>query len=77
LYILAGLPVIVPSSGAAALIVKKYGIGIIVDSLYGIENEIRRVSEKDYQAMLDAMRPLANRISEGRCLGNALSLLVD
>lgn len=75
LYILAGLPLIVPSTGAAALLVRKYGIGIIVDSLYELEERLGMVTVGEYEDMRRAMNPLAVRISGGKNLLDALATL--
>lgn len=72
LYILAGLPILVPSSAGSASLVLKYGIGVVVDSLFDLDSTINSISEAEYQTMQENMRPLAEKISSGRCLEDAL-----
>lgn len=72
LYITSGLPIIVPASAASAPLVEKHRIGFAVNSLYEIEDKIRSISQQDYLQMQKNMEPLAHRISEGKCLGEAL-----
>jgi hypothetical protein len=76
LYILSGLPLIVPETAASARIVKKYFIGITINSLHEIEDRINDVSAGQYQQMRKNMKPLAEKISKGNCLGNALKELM-
>jgi hypothetical protein len=76
LYILAGLPIIIPSSAGSAPLVSKYGIGLLVDSLFDIESIIDSITEEQYQLMRANMQPLAARISSGGCLENALEGLM-
>lgn len=75
LYILAGLPIIAPASSASAYLVKKYGIGITVNSLHEIENAINSITEENYQQMITNMKPLAQKISSGECLADALAVV--
>jgi hypothetical protein len=72
LYIMAGIPVIVPGMSASAVLVTKYGIGVTINSLAEIETVINNISDDAYQAMVDNTRSLAARISEGKCLQQAL-----
>ena len=61
LYILSGLPLIVPAIAASAALVEKYKIGIIVKSLYEIEDKIKNVTDDEYQQMKKNMQPLASK----------------
>ena len=72
LYILAGLPIIIPSSAGSAQLVQHYGIGIVVDSLFDISAKIGCISDEQYLSMKKNMQPLAEKISNGKCLLNAL-----
>jgi hypothetical protein len=72
LYILSKLPIIVPAVAASAPLIEKYGIGFSIDSLYEIEEKIKRISPGEFQQMQKNMIPLAEKISGGKCLGNAL-----
>ncbi|GAB4091729.1 hypothetical protein [Flaviaesturariibacter terrae] len=75
LYILAGLPVICQRETAAARLVAACNIGIAVDSMEEIASRLPGISEEDYAAMRQRMKPLADRISTGRCLLDALAEL--
>lgn len=76
LYIISKLPVIVPESGAAAALVKKYNIGFTINSLYDIEEKVKALSPDEYRQMQNNMQPLAKKISEGECLGGAVDELL-
>jgi hypothetical protein len=76
LYILSGLPVIVPEIAGSAPLVKKYGIGLTIKNLYEIEDKINSVSEEQYQQMRQNMKPLAKKIANGERFGDALDELM-
>jgi hypothetical protein len=73
LYIISSLPVIVWEGAATAELVKQYKIGLTVSSLHEIGNKINLLSEAEYRQMQFNMRPLAERISRGECLGDAIN----
>jgi hypothetical protein len=75
LYILAGMPVICHRDSAAAGLATQYGIGFSVNSIGEIPERINTILEEDYQQMRRNMRPLAERISKGECLLDALRQL--
>lgn len=75
LYILAKLPIIIASSAGAAILVKKYSIGLTIDSLFDLEQTISRVSLEEYRQMQENMTMLAERISRGKFLQEALEQL--
>jgi hypothetical protein len=77
LYILAGLPVIVAASAASASLIEEYKIGFTIESLYEIKERIKAVSETNYREMRANMEPLANKISKGDFLKNALDELME
>jgi len=76
LYIVSGLPLIVPEMAASAPLIKKYGIGITINSLYEIGEKISSISDLQYQQMRTNLKPLADKISGGNCLGDALDKLM-
>ncbi|MGK2862409.1 MAG: hypothetical protein ACSLE0_10775, partial [Chitinophagaceae bacterium] len=76
LYILSGLPLIVPASAGTAPLVEKYKIGIIINSLYEIDERLRCISEEEYNEMKKNMQPLAKKISSGGCIKDALQKLL-
>ncbi|HEX6427008.1 MAG TPA: hypothetical protein VF008_04950 [Niastella sp.] len=75
LFIMAGIPVIVPATSASAILVKQYGIGFTIDRLSDIGQVIENVSDSAYQKMVDNTRPLAVQLSQGHFLKRALSEL--
>ena len=78
LYLASGLPVIVWSKAAIAEFVKEHGVGITVDSLYGLDDRIRMVSQKDYKQMCSNVKTVSEKLRRGyffyksidKCLGN-------
>ena len=76
LYILSGLPVIVPAAAATAPLVEKYKIGITIRSLFEIESKIKGITNVEYQQMKRNMQPLAEKISKGGCIKEALQKLI-
>lgn len=75
LFIMAGIPVIVPATSASAILVKQYGIGCTIEKLSDIEGVIGNISDQEYQAMVENMRPLATQLSHGGFLTKALDQL--
>jgi hypothetical protein len=75
LFIMAGIPLIVPASSASAILVKKYGIGCTIDRLSDIENVINNMTGDEYQKMVENTRPLAVKLSQGHFLKEALQQL--
>jgi hypothetical protein len=76
LYILSGLPIIVPAIAGSAPLVEKYGIGFCINSLYDIPQKIQQLSEAEFIQMQENMKPLAETISKGECLKGAISRLI-
>ena len=72
LYILAGMPVIVPASAGSAGYVRENGIGWTIDSLHQLPALIQRVTREEYNEAVERMKPVANEISEGAHLRAAL-----
>jgi hypothetical protein len=75
LYILGGIPLIVPAGSASAELVGKYGIGLAVSDLSSLQNEIEKISKDEYHQMQQNMIPLAKQISRGERLMAALAEL--
>ncbi len=76
LYIISGLPLIVPEMAASAALVEKYGIGITVPGLFEIAGRVGAVTEDQYRQMRLNLRPLAQKITAGQCLAGALNDLL-
>ena len=72
LYIMAGIPLIVPKMSASAGMVEQYGIGCTIDRLADIETVINTISDAAYETMVNNTRSLAADISRGKCLQQAL-----
>jgi hypothetical protein len=77
LYIVSGLPLIVPCSAASAALVRKYRIGICIDNLFEINDRIDQISEEEYQEFRKNMKGLAEKIGGGGCLKEAVGALVE
>jgi hypothetical protein len=75
LYILAGLPILIPRMAGAAPLVEQYGIGIVFDNTSDIPAAIKKLSEESYQAMRHNMVTLAEQLSKGQQLRKALATL--
>ena len=72
LYILAGMPVIVPASAGSAGFVREKGIGWTIDSLHQLPALIQQVSADEYREAMERMKPIAEAISEGAHLRAAV-----
>lgn len=77
LYLVSGLPVIVYDQAGSAPLVKKYGLGITIGSLYEIEEKIRSLSEEEYRSMCRNAREMGRKIASGDGLSTALSSLLS
>lgn len=75
LYIMTGIPLLVPEMSASAALVKQYGIGCTIHSLLDLEKVIDSISEQQYHLMVENMRPLARQLSQGYFLTKALDQL--
>ncbi len=76
LYIMSGMPLIVCSSAAAAVLVSKYKIGFAVKSLFELQTAIDGVSPEHYRQMSENAIQLAGAVSSGQMLGNAIDELL-
>ena len=65
LYIAAQKPVIVWKYSAAANIVKKYDIGLIVNNLYEIETQISQLTDDRYKELKENVSLLQRKITTG------------
>lgn len=77
LYIVSGLPVITAGWAASAELVHRYRIGFTVNSLLEIESKIAAVSPEEYMQMSNNTRLLAQRITRGQNLMQALNELLQ
>lgn len=76
-YILCGLPVIIWDQAATASFVTDNSIGILISSLFEIEDKINSVSEEDYQKMCSNTHKIARKISAGGHLQNAIEEMLQ
>jgi hypothetical protein len=76
LYIVSGLPVIVPAFAASAYLVKKYRIGFVVNSLYEIQDKVASLTAAQYSEWCENTKPLADKITAGGCIKEALTELL-
>ena len=76
LYIISGMPVIVWEEAATAAFVTEYNMGLLSKSLYEIDDKIKGISFVDYDTMRKNMSSLADKISRGFYLSNALDDLL-
>ena len=65
LYLAAGMPVIVWRQAAIADFVLQNKIGIVVDSLFEVEDAISRISEKDYAELCRNASLVSQKLREG------------
>ena len=77
LYIVSGLPVIIAATAGTAPLVEKYKIGVTVKSLFEIEEKIRSISDEDFYQMQINMQPIAEKISNGSYLTNAINEIME
>ncbi|THU30441.1 hypothetical protein FAM09_30250 [Niastella caeni] len=75
LFIMAGIPLIVPATSASAILVKQYGIGCTINRLSEIGEVIKNISDSAYQQMVENTRPLAVQLSQGHFMKSALTEL--
>ena len=76
LYIAAELPIIIWDQAALADFVTKNHIGITVDSLEKIEEELSKITEEQYRVLKDNLRKLSVKVQNGYYLENALQKVV-
>ncbi len=72
MYIAAGLPTIVWSQSAIADIVRKYKIGIAVDSLTELKDKIEAITDEEYESMVDNTKKLQKLVTIGYFTKTAL-----
>lgn len=73
LYLSAGLPVIVWREAAISKIVEEYNLGIVIDSIYDIEQKLNLIEEYDYLCMLSNVREIQPKVINGFFIKNAIS----
>lgn len=64
-YLAAGLPLIVNKGLAREPFVKSYGLGLVAESLEEAVEQIKSISEEEYQAIVQRVRGVGNLVREG------------
>lgn len=72
LYLSSGLPVVIWSGAAEADLVKKYNVGITVDSLLKLPDQMAQLTEGDYNTMRNNTKTLAQKLKHGYYAEQAL-----
>lgn len=73
LYLALGIPVIVWSESAMSSFVKKYHLGICVDSISDIQHTIYNLSEHEMEIMRKSISSFSEKVKSGKMLEKALS----
>lgn len=77
LYMSAGLPVIVWSKSAIAKFVEKYNVGVIVDSLYDIDNKLNKITEEKYNRFIENVSSIKQNVRCGYYAKRAIQSAID
>lgn len=72
LYLARGLPIIVPSGSAIEKFVIEYKVGFSVSNINEIEQNIKKLTSKEYSIMEDNAKKLSNKITDGYFLENVI-----
>lgn len=68
LYVLAGLPILVPRIAGSSRFIEENGLGIVIGNLADIETEIKKLSAESYRGICKNLSKCAERISQGKHL---------
>lgn len=77
LYLLAGLPLIVPEDAAIKDFVVQHNIGIVIHSIPDIESKINGISQREYDTMCANIQLIAQKIHQGKNLISATDQLIS
>lgn len=72
LYLASGFPIIVWSQSALADFVRNNNCGILVNSLFEIEETLKSISEGEYQELIKNSKRIGRKIRQGHYLKTAL-----
>jgi hypothetical protein len=79
LYLSSGIPLIVPSNLPQAKLVKEHHLGFVLDDLNQIDQLLLKLTQKDYLAMVKAIKPWQEAVTTGffskRTLLNVIRIL--
>ena len=73
MYLASGFPVIIWKEAALAEFVEKNHVGITVDSLWEIPDILNKISEEEYENMLNNVANVSKKITKGYFLRKALN----
>lgn len=65
LYLASGIPVAIWDKAALATFVKKYNVGIAIDSLYNLSEVMANISKEEYDAMVFNAQQIGKKIRDG------------
>lgn len=77
LYLSTGIPVIIWDQAALAPIIKKYNVGICIDTLDNLDNCLDAISNQEYQVMKRNAEQFGKRLREGYYTKHALNELTS
>ena len=72
LYLVSGIPVIIWSQAAMADFIKQNKVGFLIDSISDITSLLTSITEEEYEAVLENIRPIQKRIRNGKNLEEAM-----
>lgn len=73
LYIAAGIPVIAWNESGISDLIKEYGVGICIDSIYDLDNVMNNITQIQYKKLLQNVSALQKKVTNGYFLRNALN----
>jgi hypothetical protein len=73
LYVALGMPVVVPTGSAISAVVRRYGVGIVVDSIEAARSAVATCTESQWSELVEAVRRLRPDVLAGRFTLAALS----
>ncbi|MGN6418107.1 MAG: hypothetical protein ACTHMC_11485 [Pseudobacter sp.] len=66
LYLLCGIPLIVPEHTALAGLVQQYKLGIAISNLHSIQSAIDSITSQEYASICNNVRTIATSVSTGQ-----------
>ena len=73
LYLVSGIPVIIWAQAAMADFISRNKVGFLIDRISDIASRLDSITEEEYKTVLENIRPIQERIRNGRSLEEALS----
>ncbi|WP_216243071.1 hypothetical protein [Faecalicatena faecalis] len=77
LFLASNMPVIIWREAALAEFIQSKGLGIVVDSLLDIGDIIEKISDEEYNEMLENVKRVGDKIRSGYYLSYALNAIFD